>query len=392
MNSTSAIHTSSTDESRRLTKPVRVLSLIKGLGLGGAERLLLLAARIRDREHFAEEVAYLVPTKPTIAPDLEQLGLPIHFLGAHHAQDPRWLAELRELLEARRYDVVHVHSPYMAGWTRLVLRTMSERTRPRLVSTEHNVWSSLASLTHALNAATFPLGDAWFAVSNEVRNSIPRALRARVEVLVQGIAVRDVAALVAHREEVRAELGLGADELALVTIANYRRQKGYGDLLQAASILRDRDVRARFFVIGHGPLEAEVRALHAQLGLGGSVELLGYRPDAVRVAAACDLFVLASHFEGLPLAIMEALALGLPVVATRVGGVPEAVRDGVEGLIVPPRRPALLAEAIEELASDPARRAVLARTATERASTYDIESSVRRTEAVYREVCARPRS
>lgn len=392
MNSTPTVPGSVLEEQRRWTEPIRVLSLIMGLGPGGAERLLLLAARIRDREHFAEEVAYLLPTQHTIAPELEQVGLPIHFLGSHPARDPRWLAGLRRLLEARRYDVVHVHSPYVAGCARLVVRSMSEHTRPRLVSTEHNEWSSHASLTRALNAATFPLGDAWLAVSQEVRNSIPRALRSRVEVLVQGIAVRDVAPLRAQREEVRAELGLSPDDVAVVTIANYRRQKGYGDLLEAARLVRDRDVRVRFFVIGHGPLEAEIKARHAQLGLGGHVELLGYRPDAARVAAACDLFVLASHFEGLPLAVMEALAVGLPVVATRVGGIPEAVRDGIEGLIVPPRRPDLLAGAIEKLASDAGWRAVLARAAKARASTYDIEWSVRRTEDVYREVCARPRS
>ena len=375
-----------------MSERLRVLTLIKGLGPGGAEHLVLFAARVRDRDHFDEEVAYLVPTEPTIAPELEQLGLILHFLGTRHAQDPRWLADLRRLLDQRAYDVVHVHSPYMAGWARLVIRSMPRTTRPRVVSTEHNEWSSHARLTRSLNTATFPLGDAWFAVSEEVRNSIPRLLRDRVEVLVQGIALRDVAPLVAHREEVRAELGLCPDEVAIVTVANYRRQKGYDDLLDAARRLRDRDVRARFFVMGHGPLEADVKARHAQLGLDGYVDLLGYRPDAVRVAAGCDVFALASHFEGLPVAIMEALAVGLPVVATRVGGVAEAVRDGTEGVIVPAHRPDLLADAIEGLVLDADRRSALARAAAARARTYDIESSVRRTETVYREVCSRPRA
>ena len=82
-----------------------------------------------------------------------------------------------------------------------------------------------------------------------------------------------------------------------------------------------------------------MRALHERLGLGDRVLLLGQRDDAVRVLAACDVFTMASDNEGLPVALMEALALGLPVVATAVGGIPEAVTDGVEGLLVPPSRP-----------------------------------------------------
>src|SRR5262249_47274612 len=149
--------------------------------------------------------------------------------------------------------------------------------------------------------------------------------------------------LAAQRSAVRAELGLQSGELAILTIANYRRQKAYPDLFEAARRLRDAAVNARVFAVGHGPLEAEVKALHAQLGLAGFVELLGYREDAMRIASGCDIFVLASCHEGYPLAVMEAMASGLPVVATNVGGVPEAVRDGIEGLIVPPHRPDALA-------------------------------------------------
>ncbi len=370
---------------------IRVLSLIKGLGPGGAEQLLLSAARVRDSEGFDEEVAYLLPWKTKLEPSFAELGVATHCFGVRREQDVRWLRALRGLVEERRYDVVHVHSPYVAGMSRLVVRSLPASRRPRLVSTEHNVWSSHARSSRALNLATFPIGDAWFAVSEEVRTSLPARLQARVEVVVHGVVLSDLEGFRAQREAVRAELRLRPDEVAVVTVANYRRQKGYPDLLAAACQVRDAGLPVRFIVIGQGPLEHEVESLHASLGLAGCVDLLGYRSDAIRVVAGCDVFALASHYEGYPVAIMEALAVGLPVVATRVGGVPEAVREGVEGLLVPPRRPDLLAEAIGELVSDTPRRIAMGKAASERGRDYDIETAVRRTEAVYREVCARPR-
>lgn len=370
----------------------RVLALIKGLGPGGAERLLVSGARVRDRSAFDFEVAYLLPWKNELVQILEDLDVRTRCLEVSHEADLRWLLRLRALLEAERFDIVHVHSPYVAGMARLVVRTMALSRRPKVVSTEHNVWSSHIRSTRALNAATFPLGDAWLSVSDEVSASIPRRLRRRVEVVVHGIVLDDVARSIEQREEVRTELGIRPDEVAVATVANFRRQKAYPDLLDAARRLVDRGVPTRFIVVGQGPLEAEIRALCASLGLEHHVDLLGYRPDAIRVLAGCDMFALASHYEGYPVAIMEALAVGLPIVATAVGGVPEAVREGVEGLLVPPRRPDLLADAIEALVLDPERRAKLSAAAVERGRGYDIDAAVRRTERIYRDLTLDARS
>jgi glycosyltransferase involved in cell wall biosynthesis len=112
--------------------------------------------------------------------------------------------------------------------------------------------------------------------------------------------------------------------------------------------------------------------------------LLGRRDDVSHVLAACDLFVLASKNEGLPIALVEALALGLPVVATAVGGTPEVVTDGLEGLLVPPSNPDQLASAIERLLADPELRARMSAAATERARHFDISRSVAEMESIYR--------
>ena len=122
------------------------------------------------------------------------------------------------------------------------------------------------------------------------------------------------------------------------------------------------------------------------LDLGGSVDILGYRSDVIRVLAGSDIFVLASLYEGYPVAVMEALAIGLPIVATAVGGIPQAVREGVEGLLVPPRRPELLADAIETLVRDPGRRLTMGEAAEARGRRYDIVEAVRRTEQIYRDI------
>ena len=170
------------------------------------------------------------------------------------------------------------------------------------------------------------------------------------------------------------------------TVANLRPVKGYPDLLAAAARVIEVLPDTRFVAVGQGPQEAEIRALHARLGLGERVKLLGYRRDAVRVIGACDVFCLASRHEGLPVALMEALALGLPVVATGVGGVTEVVDDGVEGLLVAPGRPDLLAAALLEVLGDADRRHHLAEAAARRGAALSIERAVRRTEAVYEEL------
>ena len=114
--------------------------------------------------------------------------------------------------------------------------------------------------------------------------------------------------------------------------------------------------------------------------------MLGYQPDPLRVLAGCDLFTLSSLAEGYPVALMEALALGLPVVATRVGGIADAVRTGTEGLMVPPSRPDLLGDALVALARDGPRRAAMAAAAATRSRLFDIRRAAERIEAIYERV------
>jgi glycosyltransferase involved in cell wall biosynthesis len=362
---------------------VRVLWAIKGLGPGGAEQLLAACATslgLGDGD-LEVDVVYLLPYKNALVPTLEAAGVTAHCLGVTRDLDPRWVIRLRKLLAAGRYDVVHTHSPLVAAAVRLVARTLPRRSRPRLVTTEHNPWSTFAWSTRLANGLTAPLDDWTFAVSEETRASIWwRGLRERTEVLVHGIDLDAVAPGADARESVRAELGIGGDEVVVVTVANYRAQKAYDNLLAAAVAAPG----IRFVAVGQGPLEGEITALHEQLGLGDRFILTGFRPDARRILAAGDIFTLASHYEGYPVALMEALALGLPVVATAVGGVADAVRDGVEGRLVPPGQPDELAKAIVEVASDASLRRRMASAALARRELFDVRRAGQRQVEVYR--------
>ena len=367
-------------------RPLRVLWLIKGLQVGGIERLLCWAAAHRDQQRFECQAVYLFHRLDGLAGHLEREGIRVRCLEARHELDLVWALRLRRLLAAHPVDVVHLHSAYAAGIARLVALSLPRRLRPRLVSTEHNVWRDYALPTKIVNALTYPLDDAHVAVSDAVRRSIPRPLRRDVEVVVHGVQVEHVRRHLESRQTARTELGVAADEVAVVTIANIRAQKGYRDLLLAARAVLDTGLPVRFFSVGQGPLESEIADLHRSLGFGDRFVFLGFREDAIHVLAACDLFALASLYEGGPIAVIEALAMGLPVVATRVGVVPDVVTDGVEGRVVPPARPDLLAAAIRQLVESPARRAKMAEAAFRRGAELDVSHTVRRVEAIYCEV------
>jgi glycosyltransferase involved in cell wall biosynthesis len=258
------------------------------------------------------------------------------------------------------------------------------------VVTEHNRWPRYDPVTRLANRATIGLDDADLAVSEDVRATMGTRHRDRVEVLRHGVDLEAVRAAGARGPAARAALGVGPGDVVVATVANLRREKGLDVLLDAAArVAADpRGARVRFVVVGQGPLADELAARHARLGLGGTVSLAGYRPDAVEVVAAADVFCLASRHEGLPVALMEALALGRPVVATTVGGVPELVRDGVEGRLVAPDDPGSLAEALLEVAGDPALRARLAAGAAA-AEAAGIGPAQARLESLYRELAGR---
>jgi glycosyltransferase involved in cell wall biosynthesis len=367
---------------------IRVLWLIKGLGPGGAERLLVSQAGAADLDEFAVSAAYLVPWKDHLVGELGALGVDAVCLDGERELDPRWAWRLRALVRERQIDVVHVHSPYVAAVTRLALRTLPRRHRPALVATEHNRWPRHAPATRLANRLTIGLDDADLAVSGDVRATMSPKVRERVEVVVHGVDLDGVRAQAAERDAVRAELGIGPDEIVIGTVANFRAEKGYDVLVDAAADAVARDARLRFVAVGQGPLEDEVRRRHREAGLGDRFLLTGYRDDAVRVMAAFDIFTLASRHEGLPVSLMDALALGLPVVATRVGGIPEAVDDGVEGLLVPSDDPAALADAYLALGTDDRRRRAMGAAAATRGSDFDIVVAARRIEDIYREVVA----
>ena len=197
--------------------------------------------------------------------------------------------------------------------------------------------------------------------------------RARTEVLVHGVAVDEIAELRSERRLVRARARTWPTKRCCsVPWPTTTAKKDWPNLLAAVRILVDRGANVAVCAVGQGPLESEVVACRAELGLQDVVTLTGYRPDAVRLMAGCDIFVLGSKWEGLPVALMEASALGLPIVATRVGGIPDAFHDGVDAVLVPPSSPEALAAALGALVDDPARRLELGSAARARAGDFDI--------------------
>jgi glycosyltransferase involved in cell wall biosynthesis len=362
---------------------VRVLWVTKGLGPGGAERLLLSFAGCADHERFALFAAYLLPWKDQLVDGLARLGVEVHLVGRGRMWDPRWLWRLHRLLRSASIEVVHLHSPLVAAPARLVVR--ARRHRPALVTTEHNEWSSHHPITRALNRLTIRLDDHVIAVSEAVRRSMAPGVAARTEVLHHGVDLEAIDVRRKERDEARAELGVAADELLVGTVANLRSNKDYPNMLAAAARLARDGRPVRFVSVGQGPLAEEIRAQRDALGLEHRFQLLGYREDPIRVLAACDVFCLSSRFEGLPIALVEALALGLPAVVTSVGAMPEVVRDGREGRVVPPASPVALAAAIAELL-DGERRAAMASAALERSRAYGMQPAVERQQQLYEEL------
>lgn len=363
-----------------------MLWLVKGLGPGGMERLLVHHAIVSDPDRFEYHVAYLVDRPDSVVGELEAAGVGCTRIGGA-AADPRWVRQLVGLVRRLRIDVVHAHSPQPAGMARPAVRSLPGG--PALVYTEHNTWDCYSPPTRALNATTYPLDHATFAVSQDAKDSVPAPLRRRVEVLTHGIDLDDLRSRTVEPGRTRAQLGIGDDTVVALNVAHLRAEKGHEVLLEALQRPALRDTDLTVLCVGHGPRSAELTNLAEQLGVADRVRFLGFRDDVPDLLAVADLFCLSSHQEGLPVAFMEAAALGVPSVVTAVGGLVDHVESGRDGVLVPPGDPDALAAALQRLAIDAGLRRQLGEAAAAHAAVFDARTAVRRQEDVYARVADR---
>jgi glycosyltransferase involved in cell wall biosynthesis len=377
---------SSSSESAAL--PRRVLWLTKGLGRGGAERLLVSGAKRIDRSQFEIEVAYLLPWKDALVPELERFGVRTHCLGGSRAFDARWVSRLHRFMRQGRFDLVHTHMPYVALGARTI-----PRDRAVIVHTEHNAWERYRFSMRWANGLTYSRNAAVIAVSHAVAASI-RPLRGvrtwpPVQVIHHGAELSDFSPRTpASRARARATLGLPEAALVIGSVGNITPKKDHKTLLEATARVARSHRGVHLALVGTGPLEHTLHDHTRILGLEDRVVFAGSRPDVPELLPAFDVFALSSRVEGLPISLLEAMATGLPSVATSVGGVPEVVTDGDEGLLVPAGEPSALADALDSLLSNAQRRKAAGARAAETARRFDIARAVRDIEKVYRDALA----
>jgi len=365
----------------------RVLLFIKCLDLGGAERLVVDLVAHHDRQSFDYEVAYVLKGHDGLVPEIEASGVKVHCLGSRGNWDLSWLPRYRRLLMEGQFDIVHSHLPLSSALGRLVTLTLPTSRRPVLVYTEHCLWDWHPSAVRFLNRVTIGKEKAVLAVSDVVRDGLAEPVRDRAEVVVHGIDFAVWRCTDEERDEirreVRQELGVADDEVLVLTVANLRKQKGYEVLLAAARMLLDFGAPIRFAAVGIGPIREELETERRRLGLGDRFVFLGQRDDVMRLMAGSDVFALSSHYEGLPVVLMEATTLGMPIVVTRVGEIPNMIENGVDGLVVEPGDPKSFAEALVRVVEDKELRVSLGRNARIKSTRFDIRAAAARIELIY---------
>jgi len=355
--------------------------MIETDGPGGAEVMLLqLSEELRRRGHLVKPIGPS-HTAGWLSGQLRNFDFDRRTYTLRRPLDLHCAYQMIQLLRKLRVDVVHSHEFTMAVYGSAATRWLGI---PHVVTMHGNeavmeAWRRRAALRWvARNAGAF------VAVSDHTRRSMEGRLGlpdGAIEVVPNGVPFRP-----GDRDATRRKLGVDDDEVLLLTVGNLRARKGHGVLIDALGRLNGAGcgVSFRLAVAGGGCEREALERQAADLGLSDRVMLLGHRDDVPDLQAAADVYVMPSYWEGMPLAVLEAMIAGKAIVASRVGGIPEAIRDGETGLLVLPGDAPALAQALRRLIEDPRQRVRLGATAREYADReYHVRVMADRYERLY---------
>lgn len=371
--------------------PVRVVTLVDRIGAaGGGERFALDVATGLDPARFESILCVSRPSPAAAVAAVRASGTRVVELERRSRWSVLPWLRLAELLRRERVDVLHSHKFGSNVWGSLVARRSGV---PVFVAHEHSWSFSGDALRRLLDRhLVAPRASAILAVSDLDRRRIVQHTRVepgRVIVQPNGVALPERP----RPGRLREELGCSPSTTIVGIVARLAPVKRIDLFVDAIARLRSGGADVHGVVVGGGEEEERLRAQARSLALDGGLTFLGSRENAAQLAADFDVAVLCSDREGCPLTLLEYMALGRPIVATRVGGIPDAVRHRKEALLVEPGDDRALAAAIRQLLASPAHAAALGEAAAERqAGEYDLEAVVRRLEGLYESLLGITRS
>lgn len=370
---------------------MRIAQIIDTLGIGGAEKLQLTFAR-EARAHGLTPTVISLGVSPgsPIPAQLQALGVNVVTYPARRLLNARRLWRITRFLRRERVSVLHTHLTH----ANIVGALTGRLAGVPVVATLHSIGTDPRHYHPAKDRL-----ETWALRFNDKRviavgRAAAEAYRPRLggkPIHLIPNAVAPVPPLPpAERAALRAEIAGDPARPLLISVGRLTPPKAFDVLLSAFALVRSQKPEARLIIVGGGSLYGDLASQIRTLGLEGSATLLGERDDIPRLLAASDMFVSSSVREGLPLAILEAMTAGLPVVATRVGDVPEAVVAGM-GALAPPGQPAALADAIVSLLDHPKQMRAAGEAAQAHACrNYSTSQWFEQQLAVYQEICATP--
>lgn len=311
---------------------IKVLHIIKSLGRGGAEMLLPETLRLHDKEKFEFHYIYFLPWKDQMVMSIEEAGGKVTCVSANN--NFQLLKKYHEVLQyCDKYDIdiIHCHLP----WSAFVGRIIYKKTNKPVIYTEHNIQEKFHFATKYLNKITFNSQSMAIGVSEDVTRSINENIDVRIPVqtVVNGVNTEKFRMDKERGETIKRELNIPSNAVVIGNIAVFRKQKGLEDWVKAFKKITDKEKDVYGVLVGAGTEEEKIKEIIEKYDLSDKLKLPGLQTDTVAYFSAMDIFMMSSLFEGLPIALLEAMSMECAIVSTKAGGVVEAIRNEKDGFL-----------------------------------------------------------
>lgn len=362
---------------------IKILHIIKSLGRGGAETLLPETLKLHDKDRFEFHYIYFLPWKNQMVDNIEiEGGIVQCFSSSNNFKMLQQYNKVINYCKKHGINLIHCHLP----WSGFLGRIVFSKINLPVIYTEHNIQERYHILTKRLNKWSFNSQSMALGVSADVTRSIIENINPDIPVktLLNGVNTTKFKRNTIKGEKIKNQFGIPKNAIVIGNVAVFREQKGLFDWINAFKLISKSNLDVYGILVGAGPLDMEIKSMVSSLNLDNRIFLPGLQTDTISYFSAMDIFMMSSVFEGLPIALLEAMSMNCAVVSTKAGGIVEVITDGIDGRLCDVHDITNLAKITSDLIDNSVERNRLQNASRERiVAEFSLETMVQELEQIY---------